>query len=764
MFNRTFPILLFALFFAASCTHTDTHVFFSPNGSGKVAEGELDSDDPYDVEQLKEQYKSLLAPFTCTFEKKRLPRLDPDADKLFQYAVWLEDNQLRGTTFFSLFTDREINFVEYQKSAWLYRLAAATGHWKASRRLAEMLMNSKKYDFSAQVRQGKTLEEIIGTNPDTIAEDLIRRGIPYGYYLKGTLLEKRYKKDIAALRHIRIAADMGNPDAQNILWKNMAKMVDILDLQDMKPKVFDIAKQTTRCAADQGHGEAANALGDFLQHTALTSEQADERTRFYKEAVKYFQIAVKAGNWDSTEKLRQGFISPQSDSNLNLEYIGLSEDKERSDRYEKIQASFQKHQWFQPTVEELDRIVPLPPAKLPPWDGKLDWVKKWEKNEAPPLLSEKRIAEMARAKGLEPVFEPKLSSIQQLRLPFTCVHEKNRLPPLDPEADMLYRHADWLYKKNGSDPCQCDPKVERLHRIAIAWGHWEAVKYFANDLQWAHSNGNVELVTYLADVAEDLIRRDIPYGYYLKGIVLPRSELAESNDCAQDDKECKEQAGDKAWDTYLKRKDGATRYFRKAADLGNPEAQHRLGSDDLLGEEKLGPEMLRCAAEQGNSKAVEEEMYRMAAILRNAGELQRAGRHDMANEEGYDEVIQFLRVKAKEFDLLAADTLLGAFIGKRQSMLFEEDGFKRISMILFKLQGLDTVTIDDIFRVFQLPSDQLPSLETIFKQMPQNHEGAKNDDPPPLPNEERIAEMARAKGLDPETGLPVKTAAKIGAK
>ncbi|MCL2591704.1 MAG: DUF6396 domain-containing protein [Betaproteobacteria bacterium] len=26
--------------------------------------------------------------------------------------------------------------------------------------------------------------------------------------------------------------------------------------------------------------------------------------------------------------------------------------------------------------------MPLPPAKLPPWDGEIEWVKKWNKERA----------------------------------------------------------------------------------------------------------------------------------------------------------------------------------------------------------------------------------------------------------------------------------------------------------------------------------------------------------------------------------------------
>jgi hypothetical protein len=54
------------------------------------------------------------------------------------------------------------------------------------------------------------------------------------------------------------------------------------------------------------------------------------------------------------------------------------------------------------TVDEIDRIVPLPPAKLPPWDGQLEWVQHWNANVPPRIPDEERIAEMAKAKGLDP--------------------------------------------------------------------------------------------------------------------------------------------------------------------------------------------------------------------------------------------------------------------------------------------------------------------------------------------------------------------------
>jgi hypothetical protein len=53
------------------------------------------------------------------------------------------------------------------------------------------------------------------------------------------------------------------------------------------------------------------------------------------------------------------------------------------------------YSYLNPQVPELDSIVPLPPAKLPPWDGKFEWLEAHEANVPPPLPTEERIAEMA---------------------------------------------------------------------------------------------------------------------------------------------------------------------------------------------------------------------------------------------------------------------------------------------------------------------------------------------------------------------------------
>lgn len=77
-------------------------------------------------------------------------------------------------------------------------------------------------------------------------------------------------------------------------------------------------------------------------------------------------------------------------------------DAERVKRYYAIASFLSAYSYLNSFVPELDDIVPLPPAKLPPWNGKFKWQEEFEANIPPPLPSEARIAEMPRAKGLDP--------------------------------------------------------------------------------------------------------------------------------------------------------------------------------------------------------------------------------------------------------------------------------------------------------------------------------------------------------------------------
>ena len=69
------------------------------------------------------------------------------------------------------------------------------------------------------------------------------------------------------------------------------------------------------------------------------------------------------------------------------------------------------------------------------------------------------------------------------QLAFTCAYEAERIPPRNPEADKLFKHARYLQKKNllKEDPA-IYPVIERLYRIAAAWGHDKAAHNLINFL------------------------------------------------------------------------------------------------------------------------------------------------------------------------------------------------------------------------------------------------------------------------------------------
>ncbi|MGH8781296.1 SEL1-like repeat protein [Paraburkholderia sp.] len=293
--------------------------------------------------------------FTCTHEADHLPALDPKADQLFQYARYLQKK------------DDPKDFNEIVR---YYRIAAAYGHYKANHN-AQLLISQGLADSPDSPKETITL-----------AAQLVEQGVPGGYYDIGHYLEAGYglKQDSeTALRYFRKAADLGNPEAQTYVAEQLAP-------HDKAP---DIAKQMRQCATDQGFGEAAGELGIYLQNDSL-----------FPDAVEAFQEGVKAGDTTSVSYLGNGFKAPPSTDGLY--YLALSNDPERSRRYRAIQEFLRANDGRNPKVPDIDKIVPLPPAKLPPWDGTFQWQRERDAAVPPQKPSEELIDQLAKAKDLDP--------------------------------------------------------------------------------------------------------------------------------------------------------------------------------------------------------------------------------------------------------------------------------------------------------------------------------------------------------------------------
>ena len=309
--------------------------------------------DPH-VKPLSE-IKANLA-FTCVHEK--IPAATAESEVLFQYARWLQrNNQLKQ--------DQSVN-AEIER---LYRIAAENGHYKANINLQNGTMRGHF--------------KLRGDEHLRLSQQLIDAGVATGYYFIGIFLKNGsaglQQDPEMSLRYFRKAADQGSAQAQYYVG-------DKLDPIDVAP---EIAIQMYRCAAEQGSGKAAIALGVYLQ-------DEDE----YQKALETFQLGVIAGNSNSASRLSKGFSGPQPDDNMY--YLAQQEDLERAERYEKIWRILANYSYADPKVPEINEILPLPPAKLPAWDGKLQWLEARLANVPPEIPGAALINQLANAKVLDP--------------------------------------------------------------------------------------------------------------------------------------------------------------------------------------------------------------------------------------------------------------------------------------------------------------------------------------------------------------------------
>lgn len=294
--------------------------------------------------------------FECVHEK--FPTSSPEVEQLFKYARWLQkSNQLAAER------------VIYNEVERLYRIAAENGHAKAT---LNLLNGALRGQFQMSSREMLRL-----------SERLVEDGVASGYYLFGIYLQSGLgglqADQEMSMRYFRRAADEGSARAQYFVG-------DKLDPVDMAPKV---AYKMYRCAAEQGHAEAAVALAIYLKNHGEHSE-----------ALKVFQLGVANGSESAVGFLEGAFGGPPPEDKLY--YLSQPKDEERVARYNEIWRVLANYSYAKPTVPEINEIVPLPPAQLPPWDGKLKWLEERRANIPPEKPSEALLHELSKAQGLDP--------------------------------------------------------------------------------------------------------------------------------------------------------------------------------------------------------------------------------------------------------------------------------------------------------------------------------------------------------------------------
>ncbi len=294
--------------------------------------------------------------FSCRHEV--FPDVDVDVEKLFLYARWRQSNN-------QLKRDPEIN-AEIER---LYRIAAEHGHSKANINLQ-----------NEAIREGLKLRAYEHLR---LSQNLIDMHVATGYYFFAIFLQRgamglEQDKEMA-LRFFRKAADEGSASAQAYVAERLSPI-------NVAPQV---AREMRMCAAQQGSADAAKMLGIDL---AIDGH--------FQEALEAFQIGVASGSYSAASFLNNGFRGPSPDDRLY--YLGQQTDYERADRYKEISQILANYSYANPKVPEINEIVPLPPAKLPPWDGKLQWLEERLANAPPPKPDEWLIEKLAKEKVLDP--------------------------------------------------------------------------------------------------------------------------------------------------------------------------------------------------------------------------------------------------------------------------------------------------------------------------------------------------------------------------
>ena len=322
-------------------------------------------------QQRKTQMAQLeqLAALQFTCKKEVQPPLSEETQQLYNYALYHDLH--------NMWTGEKGDDV-WNGLARYYRIAAANGDYKANVRLQYLLNTGRISTDMPQTEVHNLNEELAKQLPATAYYNL------YGY------LDEDYgvrTEEGGKYAYLRKAADLGSREAQYTVAEMLADIEDEEETKEAFKYRLNLVKQLWACASEQGLGEASINLGISLQ--------SDKK---YSEAVKVFYQGVKNGDAMSASTLRGGF-SQQTTKDNRLDFLDLAPDEERSRRYDIIWNYLAKYDYLQPKVPDLDEIVPLPPAKLPKWDGKIAF-QRWYEGEAPPKPSEALMQKLANQAGL----------------------------------------------------------------------------------------------------------------------------------------------------------------------------------------------------------------------------------------------------------------------------------------------------------------------------------------------------------------------------
>lgn len=268
--------------------------------------------------------------FICKHEADVVPPIDPEAEQWLQQGLALTNG--------ALWPDQR----DYKGAVQLWQKAADRKHWKAMLNLANAYA------------QGE------GVPRDTeravqIVEQAMKLGIPGAFDLMGSyhMNGVGVKQDASrAYAFWEMAADMGSASAQAYLGGKLTALYD-------NPPSFwgnrKVGLKMLECGVAQGNGSAAYELAGTLAGTDKSLDEDNER------ALRIFHEGVKFGHDKSAAWLGGAFASGEP-------LVQRMKDPARAERYLAIADVLELDPDLR--LPNLDKVLPLPPARLPSWDGK----------------------------------------------------------------------------------------------------------------------------------------------------------------------------------------------------------------------------------------------------------------------------------------------------------------------------------------------------------------------------------------------------------
>ncbi len=262
--------------------------------------------------------------FTCNYEKIAEPPLDQETEALFREGL--------SATSFDLWPNER----DFGKAA-LWTKAAEKKHWQAMLNLASLYLEGK----------GVQRDNERGIQ---LVEELMVMGLPRAYDFMGTLHMNGTgvnQDTTRAYAFWSLAAEMGSSDAQAYLGDRLNAVYD-----DPARAIWgnrEIAYKLLRCGYSQENGKAAATLG-------LSIDIAGDHI----QALQILHDGVKFGSEMSAIFLAVDFDTGGTET----KYL---KDKDRGERYGTI--AHMLHLNPDLRLPNLDKVLPLPPAVLPYWDG-----------------------------------------------------------------------------------------------------------------------------------------------------------------------------------------------------------------------------------------------------------------------------------------------------------------------------------------------------------------------------------------------------------